>query len=51
MHKCDDTHYVLKYTVNGATNWVNYMWNDSNKYTFTFVSPNGTRRVENYTRK
>ncbi|MBS1562007.1 MAG: YHYH protein [Bacteroidetes bacterium] len=51
MHKCDDKHYVLKYTVNGATNWVNYMWNDSNKYTFTFVSPNGTRRVENYTRK
>lgn len=51
MHKCNDQHYVLKYTVNGSANWVNYMWNDSNKYTFTFVSPNGSRRVENYTRK
>lgn len=50
-HKCDSNHYALKYTVNGASSWVNYRWTPSGLYTYVFVSPDGTRRTETYQRK
>ncbi len=50
--KTTGTHaYSLEYTVNDQKYTVDYSWNDAGQYTFTFVSPDGTRKTETYQRR
>lgn len=51
LHKCDNNHYALKYTLKGKSNWVNYSWDDKGNYTFNFVDSTGTTRTESYKKK
>lgn len=52
LRKCDSNHYVLRYTVDGKTNFVNYRWDSTGKnFVFNFVKTDSGRTTANYTRK
>lgn len=51
LRKCDTSHYVLKYSLNGKTHWVNYRWDSTKKFTYVFIKPDTARRTEIYQRK
>lgn len=52
LRQCDTNHYVLRYDVNGKTNFVNYRWDSTGKqFVFNFVKTDSLRSTVNYTRK
>jgi len=42
--------YSLNYTVNSQTYTLNYSWDSSGTYTYTFVNPDGTSETQTYQR-
>ncbi|MFY0652137.1 MAG: YHYH protein [Cyclobacteriaceae bacterium] len=42
--------YSLTYTLNSQNYMVHYGWDDSGKYTYEFVNPDGSSSTENYNR-
>ncbi|MFM8770690.1 MAG: YHYH protein, partial [Candidatus Kapaibacterium sp.] len=52
MRQCDTNHFVLRYDLNGKTNFVNYRWDSTGKqFVFNFVKTDSLRSTVNYTRK
>jgi len=51
LRMCDSSHYALRYSLNGETQWVNYRWDNAGKFTYVFVKPDMARRTVTYQRK
>lgn len=43
--------YSLEYSINDQKHYVDYSWDNTGKYTFTFISADGTRKTETYQRR